>query len=656
MTSTELRILELEQQVEYHSNLYYNEQPEISDAEFDLLWKELEVLAPKSRVLQKVGAVSSPDNWPVAQHNMFMGSLHKAMDLDGMRKWHNQKKGTQYQVGEKMDGFSLELIYDKSVLTQAVTRGNGIEGSDVTPNMKFVSGGEFLKLKEPFSGSLRAEGMILNSDFKKFFQQFTKPDGSPRYTNARNTASGLIRAKSDEDRQSMKYLTLFFYDLDGDVEFEMEEDKTDYLRVDLGLKVPRVWEHCDLKQIEKIYQKYVDSDRDNLDYEIDGLVIKIDDLEEMQAHGISNKRPNGQVALKFPAPAEVTTIRKVVWELGPSGRFCPVAMLVPKWNGRVTLRKANCHNLDYLFYTGGSKRTGKREFPISDGAVAQVYQAGDIIPQIRKVTVAGTGEYNLPTHCPVCSTSVATKDAYHVCPNLGCSAKGLGRIKFFVESVGIKFAGDKLLEEAYEKGIIKDAADLYTLTAADFKKIDRKGEKHFKKFKHYLDKTKEMELGILLGSIGVDQAKTHTMTRIVEAGYDTLDKIYSASVSDISKIRLIKGKATPICKGLHFFRPLVEKLLKNGVVIKDRPSGNLEGKAFLFTGAVEEINPATGKRFKRPELEEMVKENGGKVAAGVGKGLTYLVQSDPSSVSKKSEKATAIGVPCISVEDFLGMV
>jgi len=352
----------------------------------------------------------------------------------------------------------------------------------------------------------------------------------------------------------------------------------------------------------------------------------------------------------------ITIVNEMRWELGDSGRFCPVALFEPKWNGRVTLRKATCHNLDYLEYYDGSKKKLKRDIPISEGCHVEAYQAGDIIPQIRKVVRAGTGKINVPEKCPVCSTKVEMQDAYHVCPNLDCSQKGLGRLFTFVNKVGIKFTGEKLLEEAYEKGIIKDAGDLYTLTADDVKKIDRKGEKHYIKFKHYLDKTKEMELEILLGSLGIPQAGRSTMKRIVDAGFDTLDKIFKANPAEVARVPLIKNKAYPICKGIKHFRPLIEKLLKNGVKIRPRATGNLSDKTFLFTGAVQETNPVTGKRFKRPELEILAKDNGGTIASGVSKGLTFLVQSDPNSESTKSKKAQALGVPCISVEEFLGMV
>lgn len=637
------RVKQLEGLIIKHSDLYYNDQAEISDAAFDDLQKELRNLDPTNKVLRAVGAVS-PDNWPRAAHKMFMGSLHKAMDISEMKDWWRKRlPKSGVTVSEKMDGFSLELVYEEGVLIQAITRGDGLEGSDITSNMAFYAKGRFLKLAKPITDSFRAEGMILNSAFEKYFKQVSKPDGSRKYTNPRNTASGLIKSKNPEDLKMLEHFSLFFYDTGDTFEFDSKKMR---LFETLGLPVPKWFEAQSIAAVEEIYNDYVEKSRAGCDYEIDGLVVKIRDTDESAKWGITDQRPNGQIALKFPAQSVLAKINEISWELGDSGRFCPVAVIEPTWNGRVTLRNATCHNIDYL-----------REKNITAGATVEVYQAGDIIPQIKSVVEPGNGELSIPTHCPVCKTPVELQDSYHVCPNLDCPQKELGRIKYYVESVGIKFTGDSLLEEMHAKGIIKDASDLYKLTAEDFKKIERKGEKHFDKFKHYLDKTIEMDLATLLGSVGIDQAKVKTMERIVAAGYDTLDKVYAASPEELSRIPLIKDRAYPIYEGLKRFRPVVDRLVKNGVKItKVNSTGGLVGKSFLFTGAVEVINPITGKRFKREELEILVKEHGGTVASGVSKVLSYLVQADVSSESSKSKKARELGVPCITDVSFLEMV
>jgi DNA ligase (NAD+) len=627
------RIKELEVKIFKARDDYYNHQPTVSDKVFDAWVDELRLLDPTNKAVTSIGSPVVPSEWKKARHQIPMGSLNKVNTPEELIKWSEDigydpgdrfEPGDKFLVTEKLDGLSIEVIYENGKLTQAITRGDGETGEDVTVNV-IKMGNVKSQLPNNFTGSLRGEIIMKKSVHQKHFADKANP---------RNAASGTCKRL---DGVGVEHLDIFFYQALGDVDFITEQEQFLWL-VNAGLTTPN-W--CVIREAEKVnthWRNYQDVRRATLDYDIDGLVIRIDDLAQQIGLGDHDLRPKGAMAFKFDNETRESVIKEIVWQVGNSGRLTPVATIEPVTLVGATVTRASIYNLAYI-----------EELGLDVGAKVLVARANDVIPRIEEL-IAGTGKLALPPkYCPECNSPTEMQGENLVCTNSAtCPAQVIGRIKNWIKELNLLEWGDTLVEKLVASGKVNDVADLYKLTVDDIANLDRMGEKSAKKCHAILWDNKEISLEVLLGALSIPMIGQSTIKLIMNAGCDTLEKFGQLKADNFEQVPGVgPTKAKSLADGLIQNQKLILNILNNGVVIKGRVDGVLSGKSVCFTGSMN---------TKRPVLEKMAAEAGGDVKGSVGKGLTYLVIADPASTSSKAVAARKLGTKLISEDEFLDLV
>jgi DNA ligase (NAD+) len=615
---------------------YYNGDEIMSDAEYDLLVDELTKLDPNNKVLAEVGAELPASEWKKMEHPVPLGSLDKFNKPEEIIDWVKTKLNNgDVVVSEKLDGISIGCIYKDGVLVSAITRGNGKVGDDVLTNVVKMQG--VVKVIPPdhmnrkFNGTVRGEIILTKTNHAKWF---------PEFANPRNGAAGISRRF---DGEGSEYLTLMMYDvMPTDLPaFNTETEKFRWLTAS-GFKTPH-WTPCATTDyIINIWQEYQDKTRATLDYEIDGLVVGIDDLSQPIAKEFSNLRPRAKKAFKFPNQHIKTPAKRVSDDIGATGHITPVCWFEPVLVQGSTIEKASVYNYAYIEKLG-----------IGEGAVLLVCKANDIIPRVERVLEKAKTVHQPPTHCPACNTKLHWEGAYLICPNKQeCKPQVIGRLAKWVSALDVLELGDALLTKLVEDGLVKTPADLYTLSIDTLSKIDRMGKKSAKNVHDALWKRNPITLDLFLGGLSIPGIGQQTIKVIMDAGFDTLEKVRAMSVADIEGVKgMGKIRAGSLFQGLKDYEAVIDALIKNGVQIKEKQvmdtTGKLSGQVVVFTG--EASRP-------RKELQAMVESNGGKCGSSVSKQTTLLVLADPESTSTKANKARAMGVKLISEDQFVAMV
>lgn len=620
------RVKELERLIGEAREAYYNKDAIVPDATYDAWADELSDLDALNHVITAVGAPPVSE-WLKVKHDNPMGSLNKVNALEEMTDWVNTyAPGESLLVTEKLDGISIHVRYYGGKFTQAITRGDGHTGEDITLNVGRMKGVPE-KLPKRISCSLRGEIVLLKSDHQAWF----KDD----YANTRNAASGIAKRY---DGRGCDHLTVMFYQVTDGVSFATEEEQFRFM-VELGLITPW-WVLSGMgtgtKTPHDIWAEYQLSKRDRLDYEIDGLVVRLNDLSKQMSLGEKDLRPRGAVAFKFASISRETTVTKILRQTGGTGRITPVAVFDPVSLLGATVTNASLYNWKYI-----------RDLGLDVGARVLVARANDVIPRVVAL-VKGTGTVaQPPTHCSSCGAGVVQDGEYHVCPNHeGCPAQVVGRVAQWIASLNILEWGDVLLEKLVSTGLVKAIPDLYRLTEDQVAGLDRMGPKVAQKVLSLLHEKKELPLEILLGSLSIPNIATSTIKMAMEAGYDDIPKLRSASLEQLEKINGIGPiKAAILHKWLKEQSGIVEELISVGVTMKAKVKGKLTGLTFCFTGAMV---------HKRPELEALVAVNGGEVKSSVTKTLTYLVLADTTTT--KAAAAKKNGTKCLTEDEFLALV
>ena len=617
--------MNLEEQIKYHQDKYYNETQEISDAEFDALLDKLLIEKPESPLLKDIGDTSWK-GWPKASHNMMMGSQDKFNNEKDFRDWL-RVKDIKFPIllQHKLDGLSIELQYIDGIFTKAVTRGDGYAGDDVTRNVSRMRGVPE-EVDVNWTGSIRGEILLKNTMFEKYFKDAKNP---------RNMASGITKRKSGAE---CDLLSVIVYDALGNIEFETETDKFRFL---------------DDEEFETVYTKFYNtpeeileerdniiSVRDSLDIAIDGIVLKQDIIVESD---LSRKRPEYQRAFKFETEQAVTQLLDVEWSR--SGyNYTPVAILEPVDLMGSTVKRASLANLDNIRHLG-----------LAIGDDVLIHKAGEIIPQILKV-VKGNEVSKLitnPTECELCCTDLVITGARIFCPNLSCDGRKFHRLEKWIAKTGVKGFGPSLLNRIFDDGLVENLIDLYTVDVADKAVASTNLKKATAKAFANLYKIKEMKLETFVSGFDIEGIGEGVVKFAVDAGYDTLKKLYDASIDDFMKVEgFSEGRATLLFVAMKDLYVEMD-ILSNEVKIKEKKEkvkkmDKLEGKSFCFTGKLDNMT--------RDEAQDLVSENGGVSKSGVSKGLSYLVTNTPDSGSSKNSKAESLGTEIITESQFMMML
>lgn len=624
------RIQELEKILTEAQDEYYNGTPIMPDDEYDALADELADLDPQNKVLKRVGASISTDSvLQKARHAIPMGSQKKVNEEAEFIKWVKKTGAKTLVCQEKLDGLSVELVYKKGKLVQAITRGDGEEGEDITHNVIHMA--NTLPRLPKFTGSIRSELMIRKSDFEDYISYVGD------YVNPRNAAAGISRRKTP-DKKRLKHVRHIAFDCTADnvKKWNKEHHKIRFLE-DMGVECVFT-KVVDVKNAIKGYNLYQKKKRAKLDHEIDGLVFKVNDIAKQEALGEVAGRPRGQIAWKFAAEMRETLLKSVSWEVGLTGRITPVANLKPVGIGGVTIERASLHNVNNIARLG-----------LWIGAEVLVSRRNDVIPYIEKTIKPSTKHYPpYPTNCPICGGKTVFEGEYLMCSNKDCAAKKAGDIKKWVRKLDIDQVGPAFIHAAIKAGFVKDPADLYTLSADTIATLDGYQQKSAKTIVRNINKTCELPLSKFMAALNIPNVGTATFEALEAAAFDTVKKLQAAAWEEFAVVPgIAETTAKAIWKGLQDKEELIAKLEHNGVKIKKKIIGKLTGKSFCFTGQIS---------IKRGDAMKLVESMGGEIKTSVSRGLTYLVQASKNSHSGKTQKAKKYGTEILGEKEFFDLV
>ena len=678
---TKRRIEKLRREIERHNYLYYVESnPEISDAEYDALVEELknlealfpELITPDSPTQRVSGYVAEGFN--LVEHRVPMMSIDNistegdALEFDKRVKRFlgievSQKPrhvgtlrdltdGIGYTAEPKFDGVSASLTFENGLFIQGATRGDGMVGEEVTTNLKTIKAIPLRLITSngvPKRMEVRGEVILPIEAFRRLNKDLGEV-GEPIFANPRNAASGSLR-QLDSSITAKRPLDFYAWGI-GEItgyEFKTEWEIVQTLRR-WGFKVEKKIMHC--KNINEAISYYheMESIRDDLPYEADGVVIKVDRLDYQRELGTTAKHPRWSIAYKFKPRQATTKIRDIIVQVGRMGLLTPVANLHPVKIGGVTVSRSTLHTEELI-----------RVKDIRIGDTVLVERAGDVIPEIVKPIVENrTGEekpFNMPKSCPSCGTKVDKDGAYYYCPNLSCPAQLKGRIKHLASRrvFDIDGLGEKIVEQFMREGLIKDLADIFYLKKDDFIDLERFAEKSASNLAEEIEKSKRTPFDRFIHALSIRHVGER-LAQVLSQNFPNLDALIEASEERLMEIPTVGPE---VAKSIvNFFkerknRKVIEKMLAAGVKIeyKFKKVGPihelpLRAKTFVFTGVLQS--------FTRDEAKRLVEELGGRVSSSVTKKTDYVVVGeDPGS---KLDVAKSLEIKTIDEEEFKKLI
>ena len=607
---------------------YYSDHAVVTDGVYDKARDEAQKLAPDHPYFKTVGA--APVIGTKVKLGYPMGSLKKVQTEDELRAW---LPSVPVFVSLKLDGISILLRYVDGRLVQAATRGDGTIGEDITENARKMQGVH--NYVAGFTGYIRGEVILKKSVFATKFET----DG---YKNCRNAAGG---AAKDLAGARCKDLTVMCYMVRHDSGIrDSRSDEWHWLESRGFITAGRGWRFTEVDGVVKLYDQFTAYNRAALDFEIDGLVVEIDDTDAREALGEADMRPEGSRAFKFPPMIAETVLRSVEWQTGASGRVTPVAVFDPVELGGATVSRATLHNIGYMY------RLAQEGLYVGDTVVAS--KRNDVIPAIESVIKTehlGRRRLSAPTTCPSCGQSLTMDGEYLVCnDNADCPAQTEGSIKRWITKIGVKDFGAALIQALCDSERVKEPADLYTLTPDEVAAVELSGKivglKNARTALTNLSTRRTLPLHTVIGSLGIPLWGRSSVKTLVDAGYDTLEKLRALPANQLSGVAGIGDtKAESFVTGLAALKEPLDRLLVY-ITIAPPATGTLRGSSVCFTG------------FRDGELERKIEEAGGTMKSGIVKGLNYLVAKDPDSGSAKLTKARSDGVKVIGIEEMRALI
>lgn len=656
------RIKELRGLVEYHSKKYYDEDnPEISDFEYDMLLLELRNLEKefpeflsKDSLTQKVGG-HIKKGFKEVVHEVPLQSLQDVFSLQEVIEFDEriQKqaaefgKQTKYVVETKIDGLSAALKYIDGVLVEGATRGNGLIGEDVTQNLKTVKTIPH-KLENNLTITVRGEVFIGKADFEQMNEERLQNEES-LFANARNAAAGSLR-QLDSNITATRPLDIYIFNVQKieQKEFNSHYEELVYLEK-LGFHVNPVKILCnDIQEVLAAIQK-IGEDREKLSFGIDGAVVKVDNLSLREDIGTTSKVPKWAVAYKYPPERKETVLEDIMCQVGRTGVVTPMAILKPVSVAGSTISKTTLHNEDFI---------KEKDLRIGDHVIIQ--KAGDVIPEIVEVKKEKrTGKeatFHMPTICPVCGAPAIREEGEAAirCMGIECPAKLLRNIIHFVskEGMDIDGLGENLVQQFIEKGLIENISDIYSLTFEQIASLKKNGKKFAENLIHAITDSKIRPLDKLIAALGIRHIGSKSAKTLAKH-FKTMDNLMKAEIEELSQIEDI-GEIT--AQSIYeFFRQdqtidLIQKLKNAGIHMeeeqKEVKDQRFSGMTFVLTGSLEQ--------YTREQAGEIIEELGGKVSSSVSKKTSYVLAGEEAG--SKLTKAQELGVNVITEKEFENMI
>ena len=660
----EKKIESLREKIRHHEYLYYvQDNPAITDAEFDALMNELKRLEAEHPELitsdsptQRVGG-KPREGFMKAKHSSPMLSLDNAYSEEELRDWERRvhelsgRSDVEYMCELKLDGMSLALVYRDGRLERGITRGDGSVGEDVTLNVRTVrsvplsiSRDKLKKAGIPADFEVRGEMLMPIAAFRKLNEERER-EGLATFANPRNFTAGTVR-QLEPSITAQRRMDYFAYMLlrDGHTYFDRQSKTMDALEA-AGFKVnPNRKLAKNLNEVWKFIQSW-EGKRESLPYEIDGIVVKVDRTALQDELGFTGKAPRWAIAYKFAAHGAVTLVEDIVPQVGRTGKLTPVAWLKPVAIGGTTVSRATLHNMDEI------ERLG-----VKIGDWVEVERGGDVIPKVVKVVEdkdhpRGHKLFEMPSHCPVCGGNVVRTpgEADHRCVNANCPAKLLGTILHFASRhvMDIDGLGEALVNQLTERGLVKNVADLYRLTKDDLLQLERMGDKSAENVLGEIEASKKLPLERVIYGLGIRFVGERTAQFLAEH-FGSLDAIMKASTEELEEVNEVGPRIAESI--VEFFgdehnRKLVGDLRKAGLTFtgkKKEKGTKLTGKTFVLTGTL--------LRHTRDEAKKMIEDAGGRVSGSVSKKTDYVVAG--TDAGSKLDKARELGVSVIGEEEM----
>ncbi|MFP4563434.1 MAG: NAD-dependent DNA ligase LigA [Spirochaetia bacterium] len=653
----------------YQYEYYVLGRPSVSDREYDRLFdrlKRIEEDFPDLRrpdsPTHRVGSDLTAE-FPEVDHTVPVLSLDKAYSepeiLDWARKTaRNVERELSFVVEEKIDGVSIVLYYEGGLLMRAVTRGNGYVGNDVTANVKTI-GSVPLRLDEEVDVAVRGEIYLSKSEFLRINESLEVP-----FANPRNLAAGTLRRQKSSEVAAIP-LNIFCYEgyFSGGLEKAVESHHEALERMKkLGFRInPRVEFFSGGSGTETVeaLARFIEQEeelRDDLEYEIDGLVIKIDEMDVRDRLGYTGHHPRWAIAYKFESPQAISKIKDIDIQVGRTGRITPVARIEPVKIGGSVVSNVTLHNQDYISL-----------LEVAVGDSVAVSKRGDVIPAVEKVVEKneeGNTTWKLPTTCPACGSGLTVLGAHTFCPNRKeCPAQVKGRLQFFVGSrqMDIENLGPETLEVLLDRELVRSVEDIYSADYDSLKDLPGFGERKVELIKEGVEKSKSRPYKTVLHSLGIPELGPKVAELLIDAGFTKIDDLFDlAERDDIGALTAIPGIGNKTARTIldEFKNPQleeqVESLKRAGLNLKQQevPGGPelpriFEGQTWCVTGSFENFNP-------RSVAMEEVKKRGGKTVSSVSGATTHLLAG--SGAGSKLKKAQEVGARIVSEEEFIDML
>ncbi len=620
-------IQELENMIKYHKSLYYAGKPEISDFEYDKIEQELKELSPNNPVLNLIGSeVISNDK---VRHDTKMLSLGKTYKIEDLMKWAS--------VGDvvglyKVDGVSCSLIYEGGKLVLAKTRGDGTFGENITNKVLWMKGvPKTISIQERVE--VRGE---MYCDEKSFFELSTQMQelGLEKPNSQRNIVAGLVGRKENIDL--CKHIGFFAFDVIGKV-YQTEVSKYDDLKRE-KFDILELYHPKNQSDFEKI----IDSAKIFLsegEFLIDGIVFVYNQVSLHEELGETAHHPRYKMAFKFPGETKVTKLRKITWQVSRNGILTPVGEVEPSEISGAVVSRVTLHNYGMV-----------KQNNLKSDDLIEIIRSGEVIPKFMSVMEESDNPFEIPESCPSCAQKVVIRDIRLICENPHCPAQVKETILNFIQKIGIDDISSKRLDEMIKKGLVNSIESLYQLERDDFFKLDKVKEKLAQKFETAIEKSKESDLITFLASIGISGGAYNKCEKVVNAGFDSIDKIIAMNSEELSQVEGFAIKSSEdFVNSIQEKKKLIENLMNLGfkLELEDMSSKPLTGVKICITGSLSE---------KRSIIESRIRDAGGSVVGSVSKNTNILLTNETEAKSSKYKKALELGIEIKTEAEVLSML
>jgi len=665
METIKQKIQSLRDELNQHNyNYYVLDNTTISDFEFDIKLKELQKLEEEhpeffdaNSPTQRVGGAITK-NFETVTHKNRMYSLDNSYSKEDLQDWEKRIQKilgtteTEYTCELKFDGASINLTYENGKFIKAVTRGDGFQGDDVSNNVKTIRSIP-LNIKEDFVQEFEMRGeIILPLDGFNKMNEERVANGEEEYRNPRNTASGSLKLQDSAEVAKRPLDCLLYQVVTSERKYKTHFESLESARK-VGFKVPKTIKLA--KSIEEVFEfvNHWDAKRHDLPYETDGIVIKVNNLQQQEELGYTSKAPRWAIAYKFAAEQVSTVLNEITYQVGRTGAITPVANLQPVQLAGTTVKRASLHNADQI-----------EKLDIRENDTVYVEKGGEIIPKIIGVDFTKRPLNSIPTlyatHCPECNTELVRTegDAKHYCPNeFGCAPQITGRIQHFIsrKAMDIEGLGGETVDLLRKEGLIENYADLYDLTVEQVIPLERMAEKSAQNMINGIEKSKEIPFEKVLFALGI-RFVGETVAKKLAKHFKSIDNLM---VADFETLVAVDEIGDRIAQSIIDFSnnlgniQLINRLKSYGLQLEvsqenlANQTNKLEGQIFVVSGVFHQMN--------RNELKKAIEDNGGKVSSSISKKTNFIVAGDNMGPSKLS-KAESLGIPIISEQDFIDKI